>query len=152
MQPETKEKIKAINDTFAPKEPKKLEPINEWDQLAFALIYQELAPKGFKKIYNGKKEVSAIQFLTKQTVKRCQNISAQLIRAYRQALRKHLESKVKESNEALMRYQVELSDCGILNFKAKARCKKSITHYAALIGAYESVRIHLDMVEIPRKK
>lgn len=88
MQPENiKVNAKAIEQTFAPK--KELTPVQQWDQLAFQIIYKELAPQGFKKITSGAFKgqqiaVCASPGLSKIKVTSVQRISAQLVRGFRE--------------------------------------------------------------------
>lgn len=86
------------------KDQRPLTPAEQWDQLAFTLMYQELAPKGFKKFTNGHwrgAEHADIPFLSKKTVQKCQKISAQLVRGYRDKVKKDLNSELDEVNKAL---------------------------------------------------
>lgn len=79
-------------------------PTAQWDQLAFTLMYQELAPKGFKKFTNGHwrgAEHADIPFLSKKTVQKCQKISAQLVRGFRDKAKKDLAAQIEEAKKNL---------------------------------------------------
>src|SRR5688572_25989388 len=103
MQPETKPQT---NDNLeASRENKKkvldsrdFTPIEQWDNLCYTLIRQELAPKGFSEIKRGPwrgKVQSNIPFLPKHTVDRTGKIAAQLVRTYRDKVRRELEGRLK---------------------------------------------------------
>jgi hypothetical protein len=83
---------------------KEINPAQQWDQLAFTLMYQELAPKGFKKFTNGHwrgLEHADIPFLSKKTVQKCQKISAQLVRGFRDKAKKDLNVQIEEAKKNL---------------------------------------------------
>lgn len=151
MQPET-ETVKFSSAEKPKQEPKQLTPIQEWDQVAFALIYQELAPNGFKKIHNGKREVSSKQFLTKQTVKRCQNISAQLIRAYREQLRKMFDDGEAELDVAIKETEAKIKTTPLLNFKERSLRKAMRLRLVNQLAATRHFRLQLDQIAVPRKQ
>jgi hypothetical protein len=146
MQPETP------TETVKVKEQKKLTPVQEWDQVAFSLIYQELAPDGFKKIHNGKREVSTNQFLTKQTVKRCQNISAQLIRVFREGVRNEIQGLIKTREEILQQNQKFLRECRFYQFRKKRHYTLTISNLHTAIGTLQIALSYIDGVAVPRKQ
>lgn len=80
-------------------------PIRDWDQVAAQLIRKELAPKGFSEIKHGPyrgKVKSNIEFLPKEVVGRCQNISAQLVRVFRDRSKETLDNQIKKTQELLL--------------------------------------------------
>lgn len=94
-----------------PKESLPENPVKQWDQLAATLYKKELAPKGFSEIRRGpyKGSVQAnIPFLPKHTVIRCQNIGAQLVRTYREKVKKELNDGVQSASERAKVYEEEL--------------------------------------------
>lgn len=116
---------------------KTITPDQQWDQLAFSLLYQELAPKGFKKFTHGHwrgAEHADIPFLSKKTVHKCQKISAQLVRHYREKAKKDLVLQIEEAkkNQASLKWY---------HFRAKLEA-------AAVIETLEEVVSWIDKVGV----
>lgn len=133
--PDLKEKAKSIEQTFSPK--KEFTPIEQWDQLAYTLMYQELAPKGFKKFTSGHwrgSEHADIPFLSKKTVIKCQKISAQLVRGFRDKAKKSLAEQIEETKKtrAALRWY---------HFRAKWEA-------AAVVETLEEVNKWIDKVSV----
>lgn len=99
--------------------PRELSPLELWDQLAVQQVKHQLAPHGFKKVYNGKSEVSNIQFLGKQTVNTVCVISANLIRLYRENLRERMNEIIKHRNNMALLDESKLKACRFWEFKKK---------------------------------
>lgn len=112
-------------------------PVEQWDQLAFALIKQELAPKGFSEVKRGPYKGSVqsnLPFLPKKTVQRCQNLSAQLVRSFRQKVSKGLTDRLaiceKEQEKA-----ITLRDgARFWQFKKRRLEQKAYEHYRDQAG------------------
>lgn len=104
----------------------------QWDQLAFKLMLQELAPKGFSEIkrgpYRGTVQ-SNIPFLPKKTVQRCQNLAAQCVRSYRERIIKSCDARVKYIQEQVGKVEVDFKSAMLWHFKRKALCRKLSTIY-----------------------
>lgn len=103
MKPKTKETLGASRENK-----KEISPADQWDVLAFKLINDELAPKGYSEIKRGPwrgKVRSNIPFLPKRSVERCQQIAAQMVRSYRGKLAKVLKDDHKELTEQLAKYR-----------------------------------------------
>lgn len=106
MQPKTKIKVGPHSGgdkkDSAKEAESQISPIEQWDQVAFRLIQQELAPKGYSQIARGPwkgKVKSNIEFLPKQTVQNCQKISAQLIRTFRAKALWQLKARLAKCEE-----------------------------------------------------
>lgn len=80
------------------------DPIKDWDQVAAQLIRKELAPKGFSEIKHGPyrgKVKSNIEFLPKEVVGRCQNISAQLVRVFRDRSKETIDNRIAATKKLI---------------------------------------------------
>lgn len=112
METTIKEQKKEVNQ-------RELTKIEEWDHVAFDLIRRELVPKGFKEIKSGnyKGNVQAnIPFLSKQAVGRCQKISAQMVRTFRNRAYGDLKMKLDA-------WYIMLNHTPWYHFKARYRIK-----------------------------
>lgn len=99
MQPKEKMLLDRANVKAESKEKQSPEvsPADQWDQVAFKLIKDELAPKGFSEIKRGVwrgKVQSNIPFLPKQSVLYCQRTAAQLVRTFRSKVLKGLKERL----------------------------------------------------------
>lgn len=97
MQPETVTKTKD-NLEVSRENKKEISPILQWDQVAFKLIQDVLAPKGYKQIHSGKwrglRIANAEQpGIVKSKVNQCQKIAAQMVRAYRESVKARVEAQ-----------------------------------------------------------
>lgn len=121
MQPEAK--IKEPINTAEPA------PVEQWDQVAFKLILQELAPKGFSEIKRGPwrgKVQSNIPFLPKQSVNNCQKIAAQMVRTFRVKIERAMKEQLKNVDDWAEKDRVTLGGCRFWQFKKKAELKGNI--------------------------
>lgn len=126
-------------------------PVEQWDQLAFQLIRQELAPKGFSEIKRGPwrgKVQSNIPFLPKSTVDRCQKGAAQLIRSYRERLRAKIKSGIADLDKFTKQYQDELRACYFWQFKKKAEIRGNLRSVLGQAGSLHHVLNELDQIGI----
>lgn len=133
MQPKTKEKIKAINAVTAPKA-REYTAAEQWDVLAYKLIQQTLAPKGYKEIKQGAYRGTVLANakepgLIKPKVMECQRLSAQLVRTFRQKALKGFKDRLamceKEQEKA-----IRLRDgAHFWQFKKKRSEQKVYEHY-----------------------
>jgi len=111
---------------------KEILPIDQWDAVAFRMIRQELAPKGYSEIKRGPwrgKVQSNIPFLHKQTVERCQQIAAQMVRSYRQKAIKELELKTISIQEEKTKWEGSLKNLSFWQWKQKDQFKRRIADY-----------------------
>lgn len=151
MQPDTATtpKIKIGQQPSGDK--KDLASIEQWDQLAFALIFRELAPKGFKKFQNGHwkgAEHADIPFLPKKKVIQCQKISAQLVRGFRDKAKQQLDSEIDDVEKLVIHWQTKLKECGLLMFGKKRTLKQEINNSKVMVNTLNLVRRRLDNTPI----
>jgi hypothetical protein len=156
MQPKTETKTK--DNLEASRENKKeilnkreFTPAEQWDQLAFTLIRQELAPKGYSEIKRGPwrgKVQSNIPFLPKSSVERCQKVAAQLVRAYRDKVRIEIEAGMAQLEKVQIKYQEELNDCHFWQFKRKSDISHNLRSVMGQSGSLIHVLNQLDNIGI----
>ena len=147
MQPETKQKVKAIES-----EPK-ISPVEQWDQVAFKLIQDTLAPKGYKQITNGRwrglRIVNAEQpGIVKSKVTQCQRISAQLVRTYRDKVRIEIEGRIANLDKWIKEEQAKLKACRFWQFKRKAELKGDLRSLFGQAGSLQHLLRELDNIGI----
>lgn len=121
---------------------KEISAIEQWDAVAFKLIQQELAPKGYSEIKRGPwrgKVQSNIPFLPKTSVVNCQKIAAQMARSYRGKVIITLADQIKKIDEFIAKDQADLKACGFLQFKKKAELKGKIRSLLGQAGALKWV-------------
>lgn len=146
MQPETeiKEKPKA-------KEVADMTGQEQWDQLAFKLMLQELAPKGFSEIkrgpYRGTVQ-SNIPFLPKKTVQRCQNLAAQCVKSYRDRTRRRITDMVKELDIWIKEDEQKLKACRFWEFGKRTELKYKIRSLYGQAGSARKILVELDQIGI----
>lgn len=107
-------------------------PAEQWDQLAFTLMYQELAPKGFKKFTNGHwrgAEHADIPFLSKKTVQKCQKISAQLVRGFREKVREGLQIRLRTAIRLQEDAIKERDKCYFWQFQKRKEYQRQYEHF-----------------------
>lgn len=111
---------------------KEISAIEQWDAVAFKLIQQELAPKGYSEIKRGLwrgKVRSNIPFLPKTSVVNCQKIAAQMVRTFRGKTLKELEElydlTVKHSEEC----KKEAAECHFWQLRKKRECRKMAAEF-----------------------
>lgn len=81
------------------------DPIKQWDQAAAHLLKKELAPKGFSQIKTGPykgRHKSNLEFLSRETVGRCQILGGNLIRAYRDRAKDEILKKIEATEKQLI--------------------------------------------------
>lgn len=158
MQPETEtlpngKKIIVNDEGQKPKvkEVSDMTPSDQWDQLAFKLIQQELVPKGYSEIkrgpYRGTVQ-SNIPFLPKKTVQRCQNLAAQCVRSYRERVRRRISDHVKELDQWVKEDEQRLKACRFWEFRKSADLKYKIRSLYGQAGSARTVLTALDQTGI----
>lgn len=122
-------------------------PAEVWDALAIKTTRSLLAPNGFKRIHNGKREVSAISFLGKQTVNQVSAVGANLVRLYRE----NVKERIKEIDEdvRVLRNTIEenIQDCRFWQFKRKARLRRERSFYNGQSRLLASILEELDSIK-----
>lgn len=132
MQPETKVKENGA---------KAHTPTEQWDHLAFQVIFNELAPKGFNK---GTEYVK----VTKKSLANTQKIAAQLIRGFRDKAKKGILDRVKETEGFLFTAQAKRNACWFWQFQKKADLSYEIAHLKGQIGKAYLIAEELNSVTI----
>lgn len=113
-------------------------PVEQWDQVAFKLIHQELAPKGYSEIKRGPwrgKVQSNIPFLPKQTVLNCQKISAQLIRTFRSKAVKEIRTITEDIEKWTAEDEQKLAACYFWQLAKKSELKYKIRSLRGQAGS-----------------
>lgn len=144
MSPET---IK-VNGQAVQTEKKELTPVQQWDQLAFQVIYNEICPKGFRKVKNGKYRGSEYVEMPRKAVVRVQRVSAQLIRGFRDLTKKQItdriDTAVRLQNDAVRNRDA----CKFWEISKRNQHQKEYEHFRDHIGLLEIVKNQLDQVGI----
>lgn len=151
MQPEVKEKIEAINQVTKPKEVSEMSGPEQWDALAFKLIQQELAPKGYSEIKRGAYKgtvQSNIPFLPKKTVQRCQNLAAQCVRSYRERVRKAFVNRMEFATGREQQAVKDRDNCHFWQVRRKRAHQKIYEHYRDQSGLLQIIINELDKIGI----
>lgn len=156
MQPKTEAKTK--QNLEAPRENKKevlnaqeVRPIDQWDAVAFRLIRQELAPKGYSEIKRGPwrgKVQSNIPFLPKRSVERCQQIAAQMVRMYRANAVNNLKAQVDAGNKAVHNLEDERKRCPFWRFGRRRDLNDEIMHHMAATSALNHWLHNLESIPV----
>jgi hypothetical protein len=150
MQSELKEKSKIIEETLKPKK-KEFSPVEQWDQLAFSVVYNELAPKGFKKVNHGHyrgTECSNLPILSKKRVQKVQKIAAQLVRGFRDKTKKEFQERLDAAKPLMTKYQTEWKECAWFRLKKKRLLRNKGEYYQALVDSYSEMIKVLENVSI----
>jgi hypothetical protein len=132
---------------------RELTPAEQWDRVAHTLIIQELAPKGFKDMkgeWKGK-VASNIPFLSQQSVTRCQNIAAQLVRVYREEAKRELQSHLKIGEEYEKQQESRYKNTPWWRFKSKREWKEVWIKTSASVREVRLFIVMLDQIKIPTK-
>lgn len=122
-------------------------PAEVWDALAIRTTRSILAPNGFKRIHNGKREVSTLQFLGKQTVNEASVVGANMVRLYRENVKGALEEKLKGINELRDVIEKNIKDCRFWQFKRKQRFLRERAHYFGQVILLAGVINDLDNIK-----
>lgn len=117
-------------------------PVVQWDQLAYRLVQQDLAPDGFKKIEGGTWRGSIIAKtkypgLLKSQVNSCQVVSAQLIRTYRGKAQREVQEQLKKSMKLQDEAKVHYKATPFWRFKKKKRWYRLACAHAGYVEAYQ---------------
>lgn len=126
-------------------------PVKQWDQLAATLYKRELAPRGYSEIKRGPfrgRVQSNIDFLSKDTVIRCQNIGAQLVRSFRDKVRTELQGRMKDAEVKQNTAIKERDSLPFYKFKARRRQQEVYEHYRTQIGLLHILINELDTIGI----
>jgi hypothetical protein len=129
-------------------------PVDQWDIIAHTLIKQELAPKGYSDIKSGDyrgKVKSNIPFLPKQSVIRCQNISAQLVRAYREELRAWAEGELKKSQKGYEDAKEQYAKTPWYKFTLRGIYRGLKQFYNGQTECFQQFLIEIDQIKVPTK-
>lgn len=126
---------------------RELTPLELWDQLAVQQVKHQLAPHGFKKIHNGKHEVTTAQFLSKQTVNMVCVISANLIRLYRENLRERFEFGIAQANKQKANSEEKLAACKFLQFRRKREFREAIAKSVMEIETLNDCLFEIDKLK-----
>lgn len=129
------------------KEEKELSPVEIWDSLAVRQIIKQLAPTGFKKIHNNKREVVATQFVTKETVNNACIISANMVRLYRENLREKLKSIITDVDAWITEDEKKLSACRFWEVGKKTDLKYKIRSLRGQGGSASRILNELDQIK-----
>ncbi len=158
MQPNNKtgSKFQTLYDDWAETihkrmKPDTLSPIEQWDQVAFTLIRNELAPKGFSEIKRGPwrgKVQSNIPFLPKHTVDRCQKGAAQLVRAFRDKVRMELEGRMKDAEVKRDQALKDMDACTFFQFRRKRKFQEVHAYYRDRVDLLMILIMELDRIGI----
>jgi hypothetical protein len=149
MQPEVKEKTATGEKTVVEPKPKKeFSPVEQWDQLAFSVIYNELAPRGFKTQKNGKYKGSEYVEVPKKTVIKTQKIGAQLVRGFRDKTKKEFQERLDAAKPLMTKYQTEWKECAWFRLKKKRLLRNKGEYYQALVDSYSEMIKVLENVSI----
>lgn len=150
MQPET---IKVNGQTLngADIVKKELTPVQQWDQLAFQVIYNEICPKGFRKVKNGKYRGSEYVEMPKKAVTRVQRISAQLIRGFREQAKLKVNSMLIIAEGKIDTAKKQLSGSYLWEYGRKRQLNDLIQFYEGQVNAYKAVMRELDELKIVNK-
>jgi hypothetical protein len=125
--------------------------VKQWDEVAATLMRKQLAPKGFSEIKVGPfkgRHKSNLDFLSRETVGMCQNISAQLIREYRNRAKAKLSYRYEKLNGRALIVSQKLSDCRFWEFGKKKELQREYAHYRDRCGLLDILIIELDKVEV----
>jgi hypothetical protein len=125
--------------------------VKQWDEVAATLMRKQLAPKGFSTIKVGPfkgRHKSNLEFLSRETVGMCQNISAQLIREYRNRAKAKLNYRYERMLEKSTIAAKNLNACRFWEFGRKSEFKKEYSHYRDQCGLLDILISELDRVEV----
>src|SRR5690606_12887189 len=104
-------------------------------------------PKGFKKVYNGKSEVSNIQFLGKQTVNQACVMGANLVRLFRENVKDDIKALAKQRDQWRIEAEAKLKACHFWQFKKKRQIRDDIMSYAGAGGMCSLIIMQLDEIK-----
>jgi hypothetical protein len=156
MQPKTelKDKIKFGVNPEKQKEnlvKKEYSPSEQWDHLAFSVVINELAPKGFKEVKQGAYRGSVqanIPFLHKNAVVKTQKIAAQLVRGFRDRAKKDLGLRLSTACR-LQEDAIKNRDaCKFWEISKKKKHQKEYEHFRDQEGLLHIVINQLDQISI----
>lgn len=145
MQPEVKQKIE--------KPKKELTPDQQWDVLAYKVIESNLAPKGFKKVNNGKfrnLEIvnSDLPGLPKSKVQVCQRQAAQLVRGFREKVKKEYNDRLAKCERLEKDAINNRESCKFWQIGKRKQHQKEYEHFRNQIGIIQILINELDNVNI----
>lgn len=126
---------------------------DQWDVLAFRLIQQTLAPKGYKELksgsYRGLVVANSSQpGLVKGKVIDCQKISAQLVRTFRQKAKNQVSKIISELDTWAKEDQAKLKACRFWQFSKKTELKYKIRSLLGQAGSAQRILNELDNIGI----
>lgn len=126
-------------------------PAEQWDQIAFKLIKDELAPKGYSEIkrgpYRGRVQAN-IPFLAKGQVERCQKAAAQLVRVFRDKVKTELEGRLKDAEHQSNLAVKDLRDCPFWKFRLRRKHREAYVFYRDHAGMLHILINQLDNISI----
>jgi hypothetical protein len=131
---------------------KKILPSQQWDHLAFEIVSQTLAPKGFKKITNGAHRGATIarldHGLEKHQVQKCQRSVAQLVRSFRSKFKASLIVRIEEADKKSKAASEQFEKCRFWQYEKKQKLKDEYAHYRDHSGLLHILVNQLDNIEI----
>jgi hypothetical protein len=131
---------------------KKVLPAQQWDHLAFEIVSQTLAPKGFKKITNGAHRGATIarldHGLEKHQVQKCQRSVAQLVRSFRSKTKKSLQERLEKVEERSKSASDLFNKCKFWEIGKRGNLQKEYFHYRDQAGLLMLIINELDNIEI----
>jgi hypothetical protein len=134
------------------KQKENLVPSQQWDHLAFEIVSQTLAPKGFKKITNGAHRGATIarldHGLERHQVQKLQRSVAQLVRSFRSKTKKSLQERLQKVEERSKSASDLFNNCKFWEFKKKGLLQKEYFHYRDQCGLLMILINELDNIEI----
>lgn len=127
--------------------------IKDWDMLAAQAINSVLAPKGFvkdtSKHWKGiEKARMDTPFLSKRKVVETRAITAQLIRNYRQEVRKAMDARLQTVNQEWDKATKELNAAKFWEFNKKREAQRAHDHYRTQSGLLQILINQLDTIEV----
>lgn len=153
MQPETATIPQTKFGQHPSGDKKDLAAVEQWDMVAFKLIQDILAPKGFKEVKNGTwrglKIANALEpGLIKDKVNLCQKTSAQLVRSYRIRAKGKVNQIISELDTWIKDDQTKLAACQFWEFSKKTELKYKIRSLHGQAGSAQRILNELDNIGI----
>lgn len=133
-----------LNET--PEKPKKAEltieqaAMKAWDAIVQQAIEGELAPKGYKRILNGRKTVANRDYLSIETVQRTGVVACKALRSYRMAVMKVIDDTLKVLEEGDLALETKLASLGALDIMEKKKVQREVFISKIQIGSVRALK------------